>query len=129
MSAETAPQSSRNPCRARAGSSFHRRSSSPHSASCATRTGSFSSMTRSRRGGAARGAMGARELVKDPKTKEPDPDLARAIQLETMRRGLLVLTAGFYGNCVRLLPPLTTPPSLMETSLELLADAFRAVTK
>ena len=75
------------------------------------------------------GAMWAMELVKDPKTKEPDPDLARAIQLEAMRRGLLVLTAGFYGNCVRLLPPLTTPPSLMETSLDLLADAFRAVTK
>jgi len=72
------------------------------------------------------GAMWALELVKDPRTKEPDPDRARAVQLEAMRRGVMLLTAGFYGNCVRLLPPLTISPSLLESSLDIVADALEA---
>lgn len=70
------------------------------------------------------GAMWALEFVKDRRTKEPDPDLARAVQIAGMRNGLLLLTAGFYNNCIRLLPPLNIPPSLMDRALDLLEDSI-----
>jgi len=38
----------------------------------------------------------------------------------------MLLTAGFYGNCVRLLPPLTIAPSLLDASLDILADSLNA---
>ena len=72
------------------------------------------------------GAMWALEFVKDRRTKEPDPELARAVQLAGLSKGLMLLTAGFYGNCVRLLPPINIPLPLMETALDLLEDALEA---
>ena len=55
------------------------------------------------------GAMLAIELVEDPETKKPAPDLAEAVIDEALRRGLLLLKAGVNGNCIRVLCPLTTP--------------------
>ncbi len=72
------------------------------------------------------GAMWALEFVKDRGTKDPDPDLARAVQLAGLGKGLMLLTAGYFGNCVRLLPPLNIPLPLMERSLDLLEEAVDA---
>ena len=71
------------------------------------------------------GAMWAIEFVKDRATKEPDSDLARAVQMASLRSGLVLLTAGFYNNCVRLLPPLNIPIPLMERALDLLEDSIK----
>src|SRR5206468_579167 len=68
------------------------------------------------------GAMWALEFVKDPRTKEPDVDLALAVQTAGLKNGLILLTAGFYNNCIRLLPPINIPIPLMDTALDLLAD-------
>src|SRR5207302_11306693 len=70
------------------------------------------------------GAMWALEFVKDPRTKEPDVDLARAVQTAGLKNGLILLTAGFYNNCIRLLPPINIPIPLMDTALDLLADSL-----
>src|SRR5438046_2259458 len=70
------------------------------------------------------GAMWALEFVKDRQTKEPDVDLARAVQAAGLRNGLLLLTAGFYNNCIRLLPPINIPLPLMEKALDLLEDSL-----
>ena len=70
------------------------------------------------------GAMWALEFVKDRRTKEPDADLARAVQLAGLKNGLMLLTAGFYNNCVRLLPPINIPLPLMDTALDLLGDSL-----
>ncbi|MGI0149338.1 MAG: aspartate aminotransferase family protein [Thermoplasmata archaeon] len=70
------------------------------------------------------GAMWALEFVKDRRTKEPDADLARAVQLAALKNGLLLLTAGFYNNCVRLLPPINIPIPLMDKALDLLEDSL-----
>ncbi len=53
-----------------------------------------------------KGLMLALELVKDTRTKEPWPDGVKRVQRECFRRGVIVWTAGHYGNVVRLLPPL-----------------------
>lgn len=70
------------------------------------------------------GAMWALEFVKNRKTKEPDSDLARAVQLAGLKNGLMLLTAGFYNNCIRLLPPLNIPLPLMDKALDLLEDSL-----
>ena len=54
------------------------------------------------------GAMLAIELVRDPATKDPAPELAEAVVDAALQRGLLLLKAGVNGNCIRVLCPLTT---------------------
>ncbi len=71
------------------------------------------------------GAMWALEFVKDRRTKEPDSDLARAVQLNGLKNGLMLLPAGYYGNCIRLLPPLNIPLPLMDKAFDLLEDSIR----
>src|SRR6476661_8700369 len=62
------------------------------------------------------GAMRAIELVRDPATKEPAPELASRITEEATRRGLLLLKAGVFSNCIRVLCPLViTDPELGES--------------
>ncbi|OGS51509.1 MAG: hypothetical protein A3K65_06865 [Euryarchaeota archaeon RBG_16_68_12] len=75
------------------------------------------------------GAMWALEFVKDRRTKEPDSDLPRAIQLAGLGKGLMLLTAGFYNNCVRLLPPLNIPLPLMGRALDLLEASIDEAVK
>ncbi|TCC45195.1 4-aminobutyrate--2-oxoglutarate transaminase [Kribbella capetownensis] len=71
-----------------------------------------------------RGAMIAIELV--TASGEPDPiatgEIARACHAE----GMVVLTAGTYGNVLRFLPPLVMPPELLREALSLLAKVFDA---
>src|SRR5205085_10349317 len=47
------------------------------------------------------GIMQAIELVKDPKTKEPDPQSVLKIFEETKRQGVLIGKGGLYGNVIR----------------------------
>ena len=68
-----------------------------------------------------RGAMIAVELVK-PGTKEPYP--AAEIARRCHEQGLLVLTAGTYGNVLRFLPPLVIPDHLLEEGLSILEKAL-----
>jgi len=71
-----------------------------------------------------RGAMCAMELVADPATKEP-LDAARmgAITVNALREGVVVLTAGTYGNVVRLLPPINIDEALLADGLDVLESA------
>lgn len=73
-----------------------------------------------------RGAMLALELVSDSASKTPHPTAAKEIASYCMDRGVIVLTAGTYGNVIRLLPPLVIGEELLGQALEILADAIRA---
>jgi 4-aminobutyrate aminotransferase/(S)-3-amino-2-methylpropionate transaminase len=73
------------------------------------------------------GAMVGMELVRDRRTKEPAPDLTKAIQQEALRRGLIFASAGLYGNVIRFLLPLTTPEDAVQEGLSVLEEAFKAV--
>ena len=70
-----------------------------------------------------RGAMLAVELVR-PGTTEPDPAVTQEIVKACHAQGLLVLTAGTYGNVLRFLPPLVMPEHLLEEGLGILEEAF-----
>jgi 4-aminobutyrate aminotransferase/(S)-3-amino-2-methylpropionate transaminase len=73
------------------------------------------------------GAMLAIELVSDPITKEPAPDLAERVVGEALRRGLLLLKAGVHANCIRVLCPLTIGDGELEEALEIWEAALAAV--
>ena len=71
-----------------------------------------------------RGAMRAIELVADRGTKDPlDAEAMGAIGRGALERGVIVLTAGTYGNVVRLLPPITIEEALLDEGLDLLEEA------
>ena len=70
-----------------------------------------------------RGAMIAVELVK-PGSKDPNPEATAALAKACHAEGLLVLTAGTYGNVLRFLPPLVMPEHLLNEGLDILEAAF-----
>jgi len=72
------------------------------------------------------GAMVAFELVKDPKTREPDAELTMAIVAHAEQRGLILLSCGTAANVVRLLAPLTIPDAVLEEGLSILSAAVAA---
>jgi 4-aminobutyrate aminotransferase/(S)-3-amino-2-methylpropionate transaminase len=69
-----------------------------------------------------RGAMIAMELVM-PGTSEPNPALAGAIAKACHAQGVVVLTAGTYGNVLRFLPPLVIPQDLLSEGLDVIEHA------
>lgn len=73
------------------------------------------------------GAMVGIELVKDRATKEPAPELTKAVQREALNRGVIFPTAGLYGNVIRFLLPLVTPEDALLEGLSILEEAFQAV--
>jgi 4-aminobutyrate aminotransferase/(S)-3-amino-2-methylpropionate transaminase len=72
-----------------------------------------------------RGAMVAVEVV-DPESGEPDAALTSAVAKYAHARGVLVLTAGTYGNVLRFLPPLAIGDDLLNEGLDIVAEAFAA---
>jgi len=72
------------------------------------------------------GAMVAFELVKDPKTREPDAELTAAILAHAEQRGLILLSCGTSANVVRLLAPLTIPDAVLTEGLAILSEAVAA---
>jgi 4-aminobutyrate aminotransferase/(S)-3-amino-2-methylpropionate transaminase len=72
-----------------------------------------------------RGAMCAIELVEDPETKDPlAAATMSAIASKTLEQGVIVLTAGTYGNVLRLLPPIAIDEALLVDGLDVLEDAI-----
>ena len=73
-----------------------------------------------------RGAMLAIELVRDRGSKEPAPELATRVIEEALQRGLLLLKAGIYSNCVRVLAPLVTTDEQLAEALDVWEEALVA---
>ena len=71
--------------------------------------------------------MLALELVEDPDTKVPAPELAAAVIDEALQRGLILLKAGVHANCIRVLCPLTVQDAVLDEGFEVWEDALRVV--
>jgi len=69
-----------------------------------------------------RGSMQAMELVKAG-SKEPNTEALGKIVKHCQSKGVLILTAGTYGNVIRLLPPLVMPEHLLQEALTILDEA------
>jgi 4-aminobutyrate aminotransferase / (S)-3-amino-2-methylpropionate transaminase / 5-aminovalerate transaminase len=72
------------------------------------------------------GAMLAVEYVSDPETKEPAPELASRVAEEAAARGLLLLKAGVYGNCNRVLCALVITDAELAEALDVWEEALVA---
>ncbi len=70
-----------------------------------------------------RGAMIAVELVR-PGTREPDPELTGRIAKTCHAQGVVVLTAGTFGNVLRFLPPLVMGLELLGEGIDVVEAAF-----
>ena len=73
------------------------------------------------------GPMLAMELVLDRETKEPAPAYATAIVEAAAARGLLLLKAGVYGNCIRVLVPLSISEAELEEALDVWEESLGAI--
>jgi 4-aminobutyrate aminotransferase/(S)-3-amino-2-methylpropionate transaminase len=72
------------------------------------------------------GPMLAIEFVADQHSKAPYPDLVLEITKQALARGLIVIRAGLYSNCIRLLPPLNLTDAEVDEGLRVLSEAVAA---
>jgi 4-aminobutyrate aminotransferase/(S)-3-amino-2-methylpropionate transaminase len=70
------------------------------------------------------GAMLALELVHDRTTKDPAPELAAAVVEHAAEHGLLLLRAGIYSNCIRVLVPLVIADGELDEALDVWEQAL-----
>ena len=71
----------------------------------------------------ALGAMVACDFV-NPQTGAPDADKAKQVQQAALKKGLLLLTCGVYGNVLRFLFPLTIEDAVFDEGLDILAQVL-----
>ena len=68
------------------------------------------------------------EFVKDPETREPAPEMTQAIIDEAFQRGIVMIAPiGFYGNVIRIAPPLIMTEEEAQLGADLLEEAIAAV--
>jgi 4-aminobutyrate aminotransferase/(S)-3-amino-2-methylpropionate transaminase len=72
------------------------------------------------------GAMLAIEFVRDAVEKTPAPEVAEAVIEAALRRGLILLKAGVYGNCIRVLCPLVIGDAELDEALDVWEEALAA---
>jgi 4-aminobutyrate aminotransferase/(S)-3-amino-2-methylpropionate transaminase len=70
------------------------------------------------------GAMRLVEFVKDRATKEPDPETTLTIIKDAVAHGLIMIRAGLYSNCIRLLPPIAITNEQLTEGLVVLEAAI-----
>jgi 4-aminobutyrate aminotransferase/(S)-3-amino-2-methylpropionate transaminase len=72
------------------------------------------------------GSMLALEFVGDRASRTPAPDLAHAVVEAALARGLLLITCGVYGNCIRVLVPLVVTDAELDEALAAWEEALAA---
>jgi 4-aminobutyrate aminotransferase len=71
------------------------------------------------------GAMIACEFV-HPETGTPDADRTKQVQQAALKKGLLLLTCGVYGNVIRFLFPLTIQDAVFDEAMVILDEVIGA---
>jgi 4-aminobutyrate aminotransferase/(S)-3-amino-2-methylpropionate transaminase len=73
------------------------------------------------------GGMCAIELVKDPTSREPHAEATKKIAQHCYEHGLITITAGTYGNVMRILVPLVVTDEQFDEGLDVLEAALAHV--
>lgn len=76
-----------------------------------------------------RGLMLAIEMVKDRKTKEPDPQTTAAVFEATRESGIILSKSGAFQSCLRMVPPMCLSMADVEQVYEGLDQAFSSLSK
>jgi len=69
----------------------------------------------------------ALEMVKDRETKQPDPERTAALLEASKKHGLLIGKGGFYGNVIRLTPPMSITKAEVAEAKDRLDATFASV--
>ena len=59
-------------------------------------------------------------------TAKPNPEMTNRVREEALKRNLILLTCGVYGNVVRFLAPLTIQDEVFAEALDILEDSVKA---
>ncbi len=70
------------------------------------------------------GAMRLIEFVKDRNSKDPDPEITLEIIKDAVSKGLIMIRAGLFSNCLRLLPPVVITDEQIVEALSVLEGAI-----
>jgi 4-aminobutyrate aminotransferase/(S)-3-amino-2-methylpropionate transaminase len=70
------------------------------------------------------GAMNGMEIVVSKKTPHPNANLTKGIVKRCYEKGLIMLTAGEFGNVIRHLVPLVATDAQLERGLQILEEAM-----
>ncbi|HLK29785.1 MAG TPA: 4-aminobutyrate--2-oxoglutarate transaminase [Puia sp.] len=70
------------------------------------------------------GAMRLVEFVRSRDTKEPDADVTLEVIKDAVSNGLIMIRAGLFSNCIRLLPPIVITDEQLIEGLQVLEDAI-----
>jgi 4-aminobutyrate aminotransferase / (S)-3-amino-2-methylpropionate transaminase / 5-aminovalerate transaminase len=70
------------------------------------------------------GAMIGLEFVKDRETKEPNKEIVGLISNACPKRGVILINAGLYSNCIRFLPPLVITDEQLKYGMDVLDAAI-----
>jgi 4-aminobutyrate aminotransferase/(S)-3-amino-2-methylpropionate transaminase len=73
--------------------------------------------------------MLAIELVSDVAARTPAPELTHAVVDAALQRGLLLITCGVHGNCIRVLVPLVVTDSELDEALGVWEEALEAALR
>ncbi len=74
------------------------------------------------------GAMIGIEFVKDKESKEPNAELVSKLVKECANHGLLIESAGIYGNVIRFLAPLVITDEQLEAGFDIFEHAIATLT-
>jgi len=75
------------------------------------------------------GAMQALELVRSRATRQPADEETKLVSQYCYEHGLVILTAGSYGNVIRLLMPLVVTDAQMDEAMDVLEAALASVAE
>lgn len=75
------------------------------------------------------GAMIGIEFVKDKKTKEPAAEFVSLLIKECADHGLLIESAGTYGNVIRFLAPLVITDAQLNAGFDIMEKAIQRLSK
>lgn len=73
------------------------------------------------------GAMLVVEFVKNQDTKEPDMDFAMAVIKKSVSKGVILIRAGLYTNCIRFLPPIVITDEQLHEGLDVIEQSIAEV--
>ncbi len=75
------------------------------------------------------GAMIGLEFVTDQETREPNAALVKELVQSCASQGLIVESAGIYGNVIRFLAPLVITDEQLEVGLDIMENSIAKLTK
>jgi len=76
------------------------------------------------------GLMGGLEFVTDPESREPAPELTRAVVSECLKRGLICIAPiGLYKNVIRVAPPLVITQEQAAETLDIFEESVVEAVK